>query len=298
MEPTKLKTKSFSIKPIVAGIRFSVAMIAAMLFLNGCPQIKSLGKQQPSPEVSQGAGLLKKGDRPGAIAAFDQAIKLRRTDIGVYQEIAAVCEMNKQWDLAAKYAEQSLAAVPDAPAESRGMMLMIASTCYLNSGDKTKAIELAEAAYKTMGDKAVTLNNLGYMYAEAYDLDTPGGAVKLKEADKLISKAILKAKDDGAPDEELGMYVDSAGWVYYKQHNYKEAVTTLARATNLTPNQKEIHYHLGMAYKQNKQYPEALTEFNRALAIDDQYSEAINAKQIVQALVPGALQNPPVPPIK
>jgi tetratricopeptide (TPR) repeat protein len=300
MESTNLNPnhKHSPAKHFISGLRFSFLLVASLLFLSGCNQIRSLQPAQAPQEVAKGAVLLQHGDRNGAIAAFDLAINQHRTDIMVYQQIAAICEAGKQWDLAAKYAEQSLAAVPDAPAESRCGMLMIASSCYLNNGDKQKAIELAQAAYKLQQDKAVTLNNLGYMYAEAYDLDMPGGADKLKEADALISKAISKARDAGAPDDELGMYVDSAGWVYYKLHNYKEAVSTLARATNLTPNQKEIHYHLGMAYKQTNQYPQALTEFNRALAIDDQYPDAIKEKKAVQALVPSVPQSPPIPRVK
>ena len=77
------------------------------------------------------------------------------------------------------------------------------------------------------------LNALGYLYAQQ--------GIHLDEAEALIKRALKKAPLEGA-------YLDSLGWVLFKQGKFAEAVTTLENANQQAPNNVEILMHLGDAY--------------------------------------------------
>jgi uncharacterized protein HemY len=78
--------------------------------------------------------------------------------------------------------------------------------------------------------------------------------MKLAEAEKMIRKAIederklRKAKADLQPeqDKDVAAYLDSLGWVLYKQKKYKEAKEYLEQAIKDKEGQHiEIFDHLG-----------------------------------------------------
>lgn len=76
-------------------------------------------------------------------------------------------------------------------------------------------------------------NYLGYLYAE--------NGRNLAEAEKLVSKALeLKPND--------GYYLDSLGWVYYKQNRLDMALKTLLKANELIPKEGVILEHIGDVY--------------------------------------------------
>jgi len=78
-------------------------------------------------------------------------------------------------------------------------------------------------------DYAEALNFLGYTYVE--------NNKRLKEAEDLIKRA-LKV------DPANGAYIDSLGWLYYKQGRLKQAKETLKKAVSLMPD-AVIFEHLG-----------------------------------------------------
>lgn len=89
-------------------------------------------------------------------------------------------------------------------------------------------------------------NDLGYIWAD-HD-------IKLAEAEKLIRKALeldrkrRKANPKIPPelDRDNGAYLDSLGWVLYKQKKYQEAKDALLKAVaDKTSQHIEIYDHLG-----------------------------------------------------
>ena len=70
--------------------------------------------------------------------------------------------------------------------------------------------------------------------------------VRLDEAQQMITKAVDREPNNGA-------YLDSLGWVYYRQGKYSEAETHLQRALDKTARDPTVHDHLGDVYsKQGK----------------------------------------------
>jgi tetratricopeptide (TPR) repeat protein len=102
-------------------------------------------------------------------------------------------------------------------------------------------------------DHAAAHNYLGYMYAER--------GINLEEAEFHVKKALEIKPDDG-------YYLDSLGWVYFQQGNYKKALEYLLRANEIVPNESVVLEHLADTY-------EILGDMQKAL---DAYGKATKGK--------------------
>jgi tetratricopeptide (TPR) repeat protein len=119
------------------------------------------------------------------------------------------------------------------------------SNVYVELKRIDKAEELLRKLIEKRPDEAAYYNDLGYILAD-HDM-------KIPEAEQLIRKALEldRAKRQklklppGAPSAN-GAYLDSLGWVLYKQKKYKEAKEALQEAVKDKDSQHiEIYDHLG-----------------------------------------------------
>ena len=92
--------------------------------------------------------------------------------------------------------------------------------------DLNKAIELQQ-------DHRSAYNLLAWIYTVSPKSD-------LDQALKLAQRAVESSSDD----ENYGSYLDTLGWIYYKQDKYKDALPILEKAAALNPEQLEIEDHL------------------------------------------------------
>ncbi len=99
-------------------------------------------------------------------------------------------------------------------------------------------------------DNALVQNNLGYTLADRN--------IKLDEAEKLITAAL-----EAEPDN--GYYVDSMGWVLYRQGKLEEALEYLQRSDRIIPNQAEVIDHIAEVYWVLGEEELAKREWERAL---------------------------------
>jgi tetratricopeptide (TPR) repeat protein len=122
----------------------------------------------------------------------------------------------------------------------------ILSNIYLEENQLDNATKHLQALLSRHPNDPGYNNDLGYIWAD-HD-------VKLPEAEKLIVKAleldrVKRQKISGLTSEEdrdNGAYLDSLGWVYYKQKKFKEAKEVLLRAVEDKRSQHiEIYDHLG-----------------------------------------------------
>ena len=86
-------------------------------------------------------------------------------------------------------------------------------------------------------ESAEALNYLAYMWAER--------GVNLDKAGIYITKALVHEPDNGA-------YLDTLGWVQYKQGDYLNAVKTLKQALRKLGDDPAIVDHLRAAQKASK----------------------------------------------
>ncbi len=119
------------------------------------------------------------------------------------------------------------------------------------SGDSEAALRKSLEFDPTDPD---VLNFLGYLLADEN--------IKLAEAERLVLNALQV-------DPENGFYLDSLGWVYYRQGKAKLAIENIRRAIRaMNSDDAILRDHLGDAYLLDKDYASAVREWQRALRLD------------------------------
>lgn len=135
------------------------------------------------------------------------------------------------------------------------------------SYERTGRIEEAERTFQALlesdPEHAATLNYLGYMWADR--------GVRLDEAEKLVSEAVRQYPRNGA-------YVDSLGWVYFKQGRLDLAEKHLLDAAELIPDDPTIQEHLGDLFVTTGDLDRAMSRYNLALELDPDDREALLRK--------------------
>ena len=102
-------------------------------------------------------------------------------------------------------------------------------------------------------DDASALNYLGYSLADR--------GLKLAEAEEMIRRAV-------ALDANNGAYLDSLGWVHFKQGKSTEAVQELLTALAVASQDDEVWAHLGEAYAAAGDRPSAWRAWRRAASLN------------------------------
>ena len=126
-------------------------------------------------------------------------------------------------------------------------------TAQERSGDRAAAEKTFSAILAKHPDHAATLNYLGYMWAES--------GVNLDRAADMLNRAVTQEPRNGA-------YIDSLGWVYYRQGKLDLAEKYLTDATKLLPNDATVHEHLGDVLAKRGEPQRALTMYKVALTLD------------------------------
>ena len=118
-----------------------------------------------------------------------------------------------------------------------------------------KAAELFKRAIELdPADAAQAYNYLGFMWA---DQNT-----HLDEAEENIKRAL-------AAEPENGAYLDSLGWLHYRQGKYDQALAELLSAVEaLKEDDSTVFEHIGDTYSALKQTSKALEYWQKALALD------------------------------
>jgi tetratricopeptide (TPR) repeat protein len=120
--------------------------------------------------------------------------------------------------------------------------------------ERQKKFDASETEFRKVlkinPDNAEALNYLGYMLADR--------AVRLDEAYGLIKKAIDQ-------DPNNGPFLDSLGWVYFRQGKLEEAEQMLTRALEKIGQDPTVHDHLGDVYSKLGKTREAAAQWQASL---------------------------------
>ncbi|MDE0010627.1 MAG: tetratricopeptide repeat protein [Candidatus Poribacteria bacterium] len=116
-----------------------------------------------------------------------------------------------------------------------------------------KAIELS-----SRNELPDVYNALGYLYAEQ--------GVNLDEAAKLVQRALKSSPTSGA-------YLDSLGFIYFKQGKLDAAIENLELAIHYLPDTPEILLHLADAYRQKGLKEKALQALEQAIQLEPDNTE-------------------------
>lgn len=124
------------------------------------------------------------------------------------------------------------------------------SICLDEAGQPGRAKRALEILRREFPDDPEVANSLGYFLAEKGE--------DLERADALVAQALKDQPANGA-------FLDSMGWVRYRQGRAEDALDYLIRAVNVLPNDPVILEHLGMVLQAVGQPVEAGNAFRRAL---------------------------------
>ena len=125
------------------------------------------------------------------------------------------------------------------------------------AGQYVKATELFRKSIELdPGNAARSYNYLGYMWVERSE--------NLDEAGQFIRRALEMEPSNGA-------YIDSLGWLYFKQGKFEEALTELLRAAELLPEADAVVFeHIGDACDKLGRRAEAVLYWQKALQLNPQ----------------------------
>ena len=198
--------------------------------------------------VAEHASLLADQGKVDQAASETRSLLDGKQDRAVYLQLAEIYEKGKRWSDMAGALDQAekLSTSPD-DLETvhfmRGAML-----------ERQKQYDQAEAEFRKVLEAhgqqyASAANYLGYMLADRN--------VRLDEASDLIKKALDMEPENGA-------YLDSLGWVYYRQGKLDQAEGLLQRALQRQPD-PTVHDHLGDVYAKEGKIRDAISQWEASL---------------------------------
>jgi tetratricopeptide (TPR) repeat protein len=141
------------------------------------------------------------------------------------------------------------------------------SGVYIELKDVDKAAEQLQALLERNPDDPGYNNDLGFIWAD-HDLHLPESEKMIRKALEEDKKQKLKANPSLKPDEvkDNPSYLDSLGWVLYKEKKYKDALKCLQDAVEDEGGKSvEIYDHLGDVYKALGQKEEAVAAWKKGL---------------------------------
>ncbi len=221
-------------------------------------------------EMEHAALLATLGEYDKAIGEL-RALPDADTDYGTMIAIAEVQEKAKRYkDALATLDSADIAA--KSPQDKQGIVFM-RGAMYEHQKDYDQAEKAFRTVLKSDPDNAGALNYLGYMLA---DRD-----VRLDEAQQLISKAVDLEPDNGA-------YLDSLGWVHYRQNRLDQAADELRQALDRIKKDPTVHDHLAEVYFKQGKFKEAAQEWEMSVSemkvASPSEMDAVELKRISQRL--------------
>jgi tetratricopeptide (TPR) repeat protein len=220
------------------------------------PKALSTGKEALAKYPTDGpirasyALLLGENQQPDeAVKLLQGNLKNNPADRDIYLNIAQVYERARRYKEAEEAAHKA-EAMPGEPRENE-MTWFLLGAIY----ERQKQFDKAEDEFKKVLNvnpkNAAALNYYGYMLADR--------GLRLDEAREMIQLALDQEPFSGA-------YLDSLGWVYYKQNKLDEAESTLHKAVERESHDPTIRGHLGDVYAKQGKMEQAATEWEKSLA--------------------------------
>src|SRR5216684_1933539 len=221
---------------------------------------EALAKYPADPAIRTSQALLL-----GENGQTDEAVKILRaqlhgdtSDREMYLNVAQVYERGRRY----KEAEQAARAAEVLPGQPREneMVWFLLGAIY----ERQKFFDKAEEQFKKVlavnPKNAPVLNYYGYMLGDL--------GIRLDEAEALVQQALKEDPFNGA-------YLDSLGWIYFKENKLNASESTLRKAVEREKHDATIHAHLGDLYAKlgrsdlaAAEWEKSLVEWRRALPAD------------------------------
>jgi tetratricopeptide (TPR) repeat protein len=187
----------------------------------------------------------------------------------VEQEKGKFDEAAKTYLNMMKLVAQDKSLQEDERAKLQDTVRYILSGVYVDADQVEKAAEQLKILLAKEPDSPRYNNDLGYIWAD-HDMNIP-------EAERMIRKALdedrkqrkLKGPSESEDDDDNAAYLDSMGWVLFKQKKYEEAKKFLLEAVKRKEGQHiEILDHLADVYMAQGEKGKAIEVWKNALKLD------------------------------
>ncbi len=168
-----------------------------------------------------------------AKAAFNKALEIKPDWFSPYRNLALGELMQKNNDAAIAIYKKGID-------KTKGAMELVEDLARLHhgAGEHDKVIALYEDSYKRYPESAVAINNLA-SYLSDY-------AATPENLEKAAALAEPLAKSNNSS------FLDTVGWIAFKQGKWEKAKENMEKALALEPNSPINNYHIGMLFfKQN-----------------------------------------------
>jgi tetratricopeptide (TPR) repeat protein len=179
--------------------------------------------------------------------ALKNAVKNEPKNIHIYKSLGILYLQQKQY----KQAQEAFTVVVGLESKDYEAHFYLANILD-EQKKRPDAIKQLQTVLELKPDYHPALNYLGYVYVEENR--------NLSEAEKMIKKALQL-------DTRNGAYVDSLGWLYFKQGRTQDAIRELERASSLLED-PVIFDHLGDAYFKMKNLEKAKQNWEKSLKLD------------------------------
>jgi len=193
------------------------------------------------------------GDIRGALAAATEAEKKFPTHVEftLYRAMA-LSEAGRHEEAIKAFERAYVQAANTCPDLLDSDFYFSYGTAAEQAGQPVKAVELLRKSIELdPGKSARACNYLGYMWAERNE--------NLDEAEQLVRRAL-----DADPDN--GAYLDTLGWVSFRQGKFHEAIGELLRAAERVPEPDAVVFeHIGDAYEKLENPVAAVLYWQKAL---------------------------------
>jgi tetratricopeptide (TPR) repeat protein len=186
----------------------------------------------------------------------DEAAKLLKTQLnGTESDRETYLNIAQTYERARRYAEaeqsaRAAEALPGSPRDNE-MTWFLLGAIY----ERQKFFDKAETEFKKAlavnPKSASVLNYYGYMLGDL--------GIRLDEAQALVQRALTE-------DPYNGAYLDSLGWIYFKQNKIGDAEATIRKALERDSHDPTMHSHLGDVYAKSGRPDLAAAEWEKSLA--------------------------------
>jgi Flp pilus assembly protein TadD len=221
---------------------------------------EAVAKYPKDPQIKARYALLL-----GESNQTDEAARLMRTQLNgtesdreTHLNIAQIYERARRYSEAEKSA-RAAEAIAGSPRDNE-MTWFLLGAIY----ERQKFFDKAEVEFKKAlavnPKSAAVLNYYGYMLGDL--------GIRLDEAQSLVQRALDEDPFNAA-------YLDSLGWIYYKQNKFGDAEATLRKALERDSHDPTMHSHLGDVYAKSGrpelaagEWEKSLSEWKRVLPAD------------------------------
>jgi tetratricopeptide (TPR) repeat protein len=212
---------------------------------------EALAKYPADPAIRTSHALLL-----GESGQTDEAVKILKAqlhgeagDRETYLNIAQVYERGRHY----QQAEEAAHAAEVLPGQAREneMVWFLLGAIYERQKFFDKAEEQFKKVLSVNPKNAPVLNYYGYMLGDL--------GIRLDEAEALVQQALKE-------DPYNGAYLDSLGWIYFKENKLSASEITLRKAVERERHDATIHSHLGDLYAKTGRSELAAAEWEKSLA--------------------------------